>query len=296
MTNYARTPWLCVPASRPRASLRLVLLPHAGAGAARYVPWAECLPEWIELLIVRLPGRETRLSEPAIDQRAALVSALAQGLRGHVLPPFALFGHSMGGLLAFELSAAWRDAASAQPIMLGVSGCGPPHLPKERTLHLLSDEELCEELTRMGGLAREVLDHAEIRQLAFPLLRADLRVCDTSGYAVRAPLKVPLRAYCGREDVAVSIQNALRWAELVDDSFELKDFPGGHFFLHENRDLVLAALVNDLRAALRASSASGRCLPGSERETHGLLTGPTRPARLADSWSAPGASPRRSSF
>ena len=100
----SKNPWLVVPKPLPKARMRLFCLPYAGGGTAVYNTWHRYLPDTVELVSVRLPGRESRLMERPFTQLDALLPELGAALAEVSDKPFALFGHSMGAMIAFELT------------------------------------------------------------------------------------------------------------------------------------------------------------------------------------------------
>ncbi|MGH3530086.1 MAG: thioesterase II family protein, partial [Pseudonocardiaceae bacterium] len=124
----ARSRWVQISRPRPGARLRLICLPPAGGGASRYRNWPTHLPEEVEVVSVQFPGRENRFNEPPIESMTQLVDLLLDELAGYFTRPFAFFGHSMGALIAFELTRRLRPSGVA-PVHLFASGCRAPHLP-----------------------------------------------------------------------------------------------------------------------------------------------------------------------
>src|SRR5437899_13023831 len=98
--------WVFRPKPNPRPLLRLFCFPWAGAGAAVYRPWPSALPPEVEVCAVRPPGRESRLREPPFTDLLRLVEGVAAGIRPYLTVPCALFGHSLGAWVAFEI-ARW---------------------------------------------------------------------------------------------------------------------------------------------------------------------------------------------
>src|SRR5580658_5790200 len=118
--------WLCKYVPRPEARARLFCFPHAGVGSSFYRLWAIGLPIDLEVCPVQLPGRENRLHEPALTSIPELVDALVPALLPHMDLPFAFFGHSMGAVIAAEVTRALSDAGRGLPQHLMVSGRRPP--------------------------------------------------------------------------------------------------------------------------------------------------------------------------
>jgi medium-chain acyl-[acyl-carrier-protein] hydrolase len=240
---------LWVKPSRPdsQARLRLFCFPYAGGGASAYYKWAELLPRQIELCPVQLPGREMRIAEPPFARLGPLVEAVASALLPTLSSPFALFGHSMGALVSFELARYLRRQYKLSPVHLFVSGLSAPSLRRLRPpIHEAPDAEFLAEITRLNGTPKEVLDHAELRDLMLPLLRADFAVCETYEFGVENPLPCPLSAYGGLADEE-SVRDRLEpWREHTSGVFALRMFPGDHFFLQSARLPLLRAMVLEL--------------------------------------------------
>jgi medium-chain acyl-[acyl-carrier-protein] hydrolase len=239
--------WITCPSPGPEARLRLFCLPFAGGGASIFRTWASALPDSVEVCPIQLPGRENRLSETPHTE----IHGLAERLAGQILPfaqkPFALFGHSMGALLAFELTRALRRRDAPMPRMLLLSAHRAPHLPLRRQpLHELADAEFIEAVHRLGGTPAEVLAHKDLLKLMLPALRADFTLCDTYRFVPEALLDCPMVLYAGRGDTEVSPQEVEAWGGHTTTSARLRIFPGDHFFLRSDRDLLLPAIASAL--------------------------------------------------
>lgn len=239
--------WITCPSPHPAAQVRLFCLPFAGGGASIFHTWGKTLPSTIEVCPVQLPGRENRLREPPYTDLQALVEQLANQLHPYTRKPFALLGHSMGALLAFELTRTLRRQSSPMPRMLFLSAHRAAHLPLRRQpLHGLADPAFIEGVRRLGGTPAEVFAHQELRELVLPLLRADFTVCDRYRFVPEAPLDCPLVLYAGRQDTEVSPQEVEAWREHTTQTARLRIFSGGHFFLQSDRDLLLRAITSAL--------------------------------------------------
>jgi medium-chain acyl-[acyl-carrier-protein] hydrolase len=245
--------WLTVPVARPDARLRLICLPFAGGGAAAYRAWARRLPRWLEVTAAQLPGRETRIHEPARPDVheivPELVAALAPGLGER---PYAVYGHSMGTVIGFELCRALRRAGLPQPRALVVAARRAPHLPRPagRPLaHTLSHDAFLDLLRRYGGTPEELLRDPDALELFLPLLRADFSLVDTYEYREEPPFTFPITVYTGIGDAQVTDEGAAAWAHHTTAAFARRTFDGGHFFHMELGAKFLEALADDLAQA-----------------------------------------------
>ncbi|WP_319459353.1 thioesterase domain-containing protein [Micromonospora sp. RTP1Z1] len=245
--------WFVSAGSRPQAPVRLFCLPYAGAGASAFRRWQEGIGPDVEVLPVQLPGRENRISE---DPRFA-VADVAAAIAGRADRPYAIYGHSMGGRVGFEVVRELRRAGRTLPLRLYVGGARAPHVTAPSLFDGLSrvdDEELLRRLADGGGLPAELLAHPELVGLLLPLLRADFGRVDSYRYRPEAPLPVPIVAFSGRRDRAVGREQSAAWAEHTAAGFSLREIDGGHFFLHDRLPDLLAALHADLTAAVAPSA------------------------------------------
>lgn len=241
--------WITRPRPLPRARLRLFCLAHAGGGASAYRGWADALPADVEVCPVQLPGRENRLAEPAFDRLVPLVEALAQAIDPWLDLPFALFGHSNGALIGFELSRLLRARGRPGPRHLFASGRRAPDLPAEtEPIHALPEAEFLAELEKLGGIPATLLEHRELLELLVPTLRADVTMHETYVFGEEAPLAFPITAYGGETDPRVSRAQLEAWGRHTAGPFVMRIFPGGHFYLQEDRATVLRTLSSDLQA------------------------------------------------
>lgn len=242
--------WFAPARPRPEAEIRLICLPYAGGGATMYRKWADVLPAEVEVVPVQLPGREWRLKEEPLRRMADVVTALAAEFPALTDRPFALFGHSMGALIAFELTKALRRSGDPMPAHLFVSGHSAPDLADRRLrpYHQAPDEEFVTMLRSMEGTPAEVLDHPDLLQLVLPVLRADFELCEQYVCDADAPLDVPMTALAGIADPLVPPAAVEQWRAHTTAAFSLRVLPGSHFFVNESRDLVLRVVLHALYA------------------------------------------------
>lgn len=241
--------------------LRLFCLPYAGGSAARvYHDWQPALPGHVELWPLELPGRGARMAESP----CSTVDGLVDDLERTVLPaadgPYALFGHSLGGLLAFELARRMEHAHHRPPQHLIVSGFEAPDLPTEPDLdHLLPDDAFRERLRELSGTPREVLDNDDLMDLLIPVLRADFTASST--YRLGSPwlrLSCPLTVFGGLDDPEAPPHTLRAWQHRSTGPFRLRLLPGNHFFLHTERTLLIEALTDALGTTGEADAVRRR--------------------------------------
>ncbi len=224
--------------------MRLYAFPYAGGGASVYFPWAAPLGPEIEVWAVRLPGRETRLREPAFTSFPALLAALAMEVAPKLRPPYAFFGHSLGAIVAFAFARALQHHPTPGPSALVVSGARSPDLPNSAPLiGDLPDAALIAELRdRYNGIPPAVLAHPELLDLVLGVLRADIRLYENYRHIPAPPLSCPLAAFGGVQDPIVSVDDLARWQPNTTGAFQAQGFDGDHFFVHRDSAAVINAI------------------------------------------------------
>ncbi|MGQ5597344.1 thioesterase II family protein [Streptomyces sp. ESR1.13] len=255
----ADSPWLRRWSGGPAPRFTLVCLPHAGGTAGFYRPWAALTPPEVELLAVQYPGREDRLEDPGAADMGELVRAVADALQPLLDRPYALFGHSMGSAVAWELTHELAGRRAPGPRRLFASGRVAPGTAVTGQLHRQSDDVLSSELARLGGTSREILDDPGLRSLVLTAVRHDYRIIETYRPADRPPLSCPLHVLTGSADPELgeerSRDRAGGWADLTTARTEVRVFPGDHFYLTPRRREVVATVLRRLDPSLTTGGA-----------------------------------------
>ena len=245
MAGVRVNPWLRHLGGDPNAPAALVCFPHAGGSASFFRPWRAMLPNGCRLLGVQYPGRMDRLREPFPEDLPDLADQVAAAVAAHCHGRICLFGHSMGAAVAYEV--ALRLERGSRPLArLFVSGLAAPDRLRPRTRHRSRDAELWQALVEVGGVDAQLAANAEFRELILPAFRSDLRLIETYGPRPVVPVKAPLRAFSGVDDPQVSTEEAAGWSRFTTAGFDLHLLPGGHFFLVDAADVILATISGDL--------------------------------------------------
>ncbi|MER7518000.1 alpha/beta fold hydrolase [Streptomyces sp. NPDC126499] len=253
-----------------RAPLRLFCFHHAGGAASSFSGWQERLGGGVAVVPVQLPGREHRVKEPRLRDFARLVDELDEALDPLLEAPYAFYGHSMGGIVAHELTRRRVERGLTPPRQLLVGACPPPHrphlgdgVPPERR----TDEELTAWMAGLGGLPELVRRYPEWLRLAVAVLRDDLSLVHSHSHghghghshgsgagaaAVLEPLPVPVRALAGSSDPLVPPRLAAEWGRHTTADFRVFTLAGGHFF-HRSAPGIVLRLVASLLAAERTA-------------------------------------------
>ncbi|CCD97018.1 Linear gramicidin dehydrogenase lgrE [Bradyrhizobium sp. ORS 375] len=237
--------------------LRVFALPFAGGNAASFGEWSPKLPGRIAFSPVHLPGRERRIMEPAIDDAATLISQLVPAITPWLDRPYALFGHSMGAMLAYELAVALGERGLRGPELLIVSGHGAPNLPRRfPVISHLADREFLAAVMELGGLPSALLEEPELLALVLPSLRADFRLCETYEWHARPPLACPILAIGGRSDPIAGLPELRSWQAMTSEPLACEMFDGNHFFIHHAMPAVVALIARAIAERLRDSSSA----------------------------------------
>jgi acyl transferase domain-containing protein/acyl-CoA synthetase (AMP-forming)/AMP-acid ligase II/surfactin synthase thioesterase subunit/acyl carrier protein len=248
-------------AAREHRKPLLFCLPYAGAGASLYREWSRELAEIADVVPIQPPGREERHGETPAATMGELVGGLADALERHVLhggaPSYALFGHSLGGLAAFELALELRRRGLAAPTLLVLSGCALPGGASDgdAPLHALDDDAFHARVVESFAIPPDLRDGALWDALA-PVLRADLRVLETYRPNGDAALDVPFAVLGATGDTLAPPERLLAWRGWTSNVFSLHLFEGGHMFVRDDPAAVKALVREALsRSTERAAVA-----------------------------------------
>ncbi|MEU9670790.1 alpha/beta fold hydrolase [Streptomyces bobili] len=247
--------WFAAPDPSPYAEAVLFVFPHAGGTAPLYRAWAETLPSTVDVRVLRLPGRQERLSEPPFTRLAPLLDELQEALEAELDGrPYLLFGHSFGGLLAYRLTVAMEQSDGEVPQLLAISGWAPG-LSSSRELNLvyeMTDADLLTRVAELGLIPDGIPANRELLATVMPSLRGDF--CVAADYRDdEVAVHCPVAAYSGTSDPllvpdgpdAMSV-----WADRSETFLGSTEFPGGHFYLFEHAAAIHSSLDRHLRRQL----------------------------------------------
>jgi surfactin synthase thioesterase subunit len=189
-----------------------------------------------------LPGREIRFAEVPLDRMDVLAAMLVEALPLDL--PFAFFGHSLGGVVAFEVARQLRERGLPEPTRLFVSACPAPHLClRDRSRATLSDDELLRTLESFGATPKEILGHPEYLQMVLPVLRADFNVIDRYMVPEGSEVRFPITSYAGSSDPYVPPERMMAWERWATPGFTCRSFVGDHFYLNHQRVMLIGDLL-----------------------------------------------------
>ncbi len=242
--------WFAGQAPRAAASFRLFCFPYAGLGASVYRSWVGAFGPALDVCPIQLPGRESRQQDPPFTRMSPLVDGIVDAIAPYCDVPFALLGHSLGALIAFEVARRVEDPMPLQHLF--VSARRAPHLPERfSSLYRLPQDELVAAVqARYDGIPRAVLECADVMALLLPRLRADFEVLETWSYRASSPLECPISVFGGQSDSTVQLSELEGWREHTSGAFQVRIIAGTHLFLQSAAEQMRAAVATDLAAGV----------------------------------------------
>jgi surfactin synthase thioesterase subunit len=233
---------------------KLVCLPHAGGSASFYFPMARGLSPDVDVIAVQYPGRQDRRMEPCMGSIPELADAIVRVL--DTSQPIALFGHSMGATLAFEV-ATRLEQSDATVLHVFASGRRAPSCYRKETVHQRDDEGIIAELRALSGTDSRVLGDEEILRMALPAIRADYRAAETYAFPGGPALRCPVTVLTGDADPKTTLEEARAWERHAEGHFVVRVFSGGHFFLADHQESVLELVRDQLTAGAVHNGSQG---------------------------------------
>jgi len=234
------------------AAVRLVCLPHAGGSATAYFPFSRAAAEAgldADVIAVQYPGRQDRRGERCFDELAAMADVIADDLGPWFDRPVALFGHSMGATLGYEV-ARRLQARGTRPLGLFASACPAPSVPRAESVHQLDDDGLITALKEISGT--DSADSAlfgddELLRMVLPAVRGDYTAVETYRPGPGPELDCPVHVLLGADDPVVDLAEAGAWRAHTTGDCAVEVLAGGHFYLNAQLDGVLTTVAARLR-------------------------------------------------
>lgn len=232
--------WIKVNSNRINSKYKLVCIPYAGSGASIFHRWQKAIGDEVEILPVQLPGREKRINEECItDCKKAveyIIKELIDLIDGH---EFAIFGHSMGGVIAYELCRQLQKNYNIYPKICFISASHIEGDNEKKYLSKLNDDDFVEQLRQFGGINDQILKFSEFKDVFVKILKNDFRLIEN--YRVSENDKiihVPMRTYMGTDDNLVLKESVDNWRGYTDLEYTCRVFEGNHFFISDNMEEI----------------------------------------------------------
>jgi acyl transferase domain-containing protein/surfactin synthase thioesterase subunit len=235
--------WFKFSQRNSKPLFRLFCFSHAGSGASAFNSWSDKFPAEIEVCPIQLPARENRIKEAPFTRLQPLIQTLTPLIEPYLDLPFAFFGHSMGGLISFELARELRRRNWQTPACLFVGACCAPHIPDlELPIHPLPEPKFIDVISSYNGVPESILKNLKLMQMFIPTLRADLEVLETYFHTREELLESPIYAFGGFKDSKVSPVQIAAWEQETKAKFSLKMFDDDHFFVRGKEDEIIATI------------------------------------------------------
>lgn len=244
MSLSIQHPWLIYHQPNPRATIRLFCFPYVGSSASIYRSWATSgiLPAEVEVCAVELPGHGTRQDEPLLSDFSLLAQELTEVVHADTKQAIALFGHSLGALMSFEVTRQLYDRYGLVPNHLFVSACLAPHIADDCP-DIYDGNTLLAYIRGLGGLPNE---NMILRRQ--PLFQADFALRRSFRYVAGSILPCPITAFGGEADPLVSPDALAAWRTHTR-TFAQHTLPGNHFFIHSAQRQLLQLIGQAMQHA-----------------------------------------------
>lgn len=232
---------------------KLFCFPYAGGSATIYNGWKAYFSAntGIEVIPIELAGRGKRTGQPFYSDLEDAVEDIYQEIKDDITDtPYAFFGHSLGGLLIYELAQKIKQLDLPQPLHIFFSGRGAPNIKseKDKKYHLMDDDEFKQEVLGLGGTPRELFEHPELRELFLPLLRNDFKLSETKLTDREvSPFNCNITVFSGKSDSKISAEQLNGWSAHTNGTCSVHYFNGGHFFLHSEVSGITKLIVGALK-------------------------------------------------
>ena len=226
---------------------KLFMMPHAGGNKYTYQYFSRYAPAHFDVIALEYPGRGSKAAQSAQRDIKKLAKQLLEEIKNSTSDEYAIYGHSMGALIAFLMTREISNIGLRLPNFLFLTGCkGPASRQIERVLHDLPKEELYHELRLFGGVTEEILNEVELMAFFEPIIRADFHAVETYTYDEAKPLNVPITVVIG-QDEAITLEQVRSWQYESIHPVEVLELPGRHFFNLEHSDKIMKLISEKIK-------------------------------------------------
>ncbi|MBC7828702.1 MAG: thioesterase [Chitinophagaceae bacterium] len=237
-----------------KATINLFCLPFAGGNKYSYQKYIEKAPSFLNIIPLEYPGRGARMKESLISDADVLVNDLYEQIKKNTdQSEYAIYGHSMGGLIGYLLTRKLIENNHKQPVHLFITGTtGPSSASRSaKNRHLLPKDEFIQELKNLDGIPDEILQNEDLLSYIEPILRADFKTCETYQYSDYPPLNIPLTVITGTDE-EMEMADIHLWQKETECTVDFKQIPGKHFFIFKYPRVIVDIISKKLSVHTKA--------------------------------------------
>lgn len=240
--------WIRYGKTKTDSEKCMICIPFAGSGASLFAGWQRIMGDDMEILPIQLPGREERIAEKPVTSVDEAVISIAQA----VVPAingrdFVIFGHSMGGLIAYALTAKLEKDYGMSPDLCVISASSINICAKKQKVSEMSDEELIQELSSYGGMDEQLLSLPDYLKMYLDIIRNDYKIIEDFAASDKTSVRSPFRLYSGTEDTLIAKDDMKEWYGLTSSGVTEKVFEGDHFFIKKHVDDICKDILDNIR-------------------------------------------------
>lgn len=245
--------WFVINTKREYAKIRLFCFPYAGGSAQVFHGWEKQLPEEVEVVSIQYPGRANRLQDSLIDDCASMVSSLGDAIRPLLDRPFVFLGYSMGALISFELANLLRERGVTNQLFHFLCAFKGAHLCRtDVKRYRLSDDDLKQELVKLGGLNAQLERDDDFMNFILPIIRSDFHLVDKYDGKLARKLRSNALVIYGSDDHSMTSEDAFQWKSLISGQVRFHEIRGSHFFINTHAHELRSIVGQELRALASA--------------------------------------------
>jgi medium-chain acyl-[acyl-carrier-protein] hydrolase len=232
--------------AKTNTDVRLICFHYAGGSSVSFYPWKDKIASNVELLAINLPGRGSNIDKPLLNNIKDVTNVVLGHIKHYIDKPLVFFGHSLGGLISFELAKAMKEEGLKQPMHLILSGCmAPQKLYKRKKISRLSNKEFIEVLKIYNGISHEVMNEPSLTELFLPIIKTDISIIDDYKYRGNDPLDCSITTIGGKDDPTVLLEDIYPWESHTTRKYAHHTLEGDHFFIRSDQERV-CDIVNNI--------------------------------------------------
>jgi surfactin synthase thioesterase subunit len=227
--------------------INVFCIPFAGGSKYSFAGLKKVPAQKTTFIPIEIPGRGSRYKELLLTDMAQIADDLLAQLINKIDNPYAIYGHSMGALLAYLLTKRLLQENLSLPIRLFVSGSGGPSVKNRITSsYLLPKDAFLEGIRKLGGSMEQAINDPSIMNIYEPILRADFQAVELYKYQQEEPFAIPVTVFFGENDPKVTFLEASAWQKETQAAIEIIPFPGSHFFIFGQESRIVELIEERL--------------------------------------------------